>query len=262
MKKGLLRPGSRSGGEVQTYVFDRATFQRVSVADLSPGGRYVLGVVRAGEVIWETDFDPEAERLWLTPWAPPARPSARQPAAKPATAGLRGDVSADGRVDDEADEGAGQVTIGFGPLPEGVVAGSLATVVLTITDDLPTQETALVKALVLGGEVAGRWNSIPLNPNRRQSLELTLGGGARVVASERLATAKAAAGSMSTGLQPNAPNPFNSRTQIVFYKHLHAMKSYHLTHFCFWFWVLILSCIVLSMGRGKDTLVIRIQPFS
>ena len=140
-------------------------------------------------------------------------------------------------------------------------------------DDLPTQETALVEALVLGGEVeglivefsraiagrprdyawggttdahgrvevtitspgrgrlngfyqarartaggevAGQWHSIPLNRNRRQSLELTLGGAARVVASERLAVAKAAAGSLVTGFQFNAPNPFNSSTQIAY----------------------------------------------
>ena len=138
-------------------------------------------------------------------------------------------------------------------------------------DDLPTQETALVEALVLGseveglivefsraiagrprdyawgdttdadgrvevtitspgrgrlngfyqarartagGEAAGQWHSIPINRNRRQSLELTLGGGARVVASERLASAKAAA--RVSGLQPNAPNPFNSSTQIAY----------------------------------------------
>ena len=39
---------NRVGGKV--FVFDRATFQRCSVADLSPGGRYAVGVVRAGEV--------------------------------------------------------------------------------------------------------------------------------------------------------------------------------------------------------------------
>ena len=36
------------------------------------------------------------------------------------------------------------------------------------------------------GELVGRWNSIPLNANRRQILELTLGGGMRVLAVERL----------------------------------------------------------------------------
>ena len=51
-------------------------------------------MVRAGRVYWETEFDPEAEQLWLTPWELPARPS-----AKAVAAGLRGDVSADGRVD-------------------------------------------------------------------------------------------------------------------------------------------------------------------
>ena len=36
------------------------------------------------------------------------------------------------------------------------------------------------------GELVGRWNSIPLNANRRQILELTLGGGMQVLAVERL----------------------------------------------------------------------------
>ena len=40
------------------------------------------------------------------------------------------------------------------------------------------------------GELVGRWNSIPLNANRRQILELTLGGGMRVLAVERLDTVR------------------------------------------------------------------------
>ena len=69
------------------------------------------------------------------------------------------------------------------------------------------------------GEVVGQWDSIPLNRNRRQVLELTLGGGMRVVAVERLDAAKAVTGqeeSLSSGLEPNAPNPFNSSTQIPY----------------------------------------------
>ena len=64
------------------------------------------------------------------------------------------------------------------------------------------------------GEVVGQWHSIPLNRNRRQVLELTLGGGMRVVRVESLAAAKAVAA--AGGLGPNAPNPFNSETQIAY----------------------------------------------
>ena len=93
--KELLRSGSYPAGGALVHVFDRSTFERVDVGDLSPEkGRYVLGAVRDGTVYWEDNFDPEAERLWLMPWTP-----AKRPAAKIATAGLRGDVSADGRVD-------------------------------------------------------------------------------------------------------------------------------------------------------------------
>ena len=64
------------------------------------------------------------------------------------------------------------------------------------------------------GEVVGQWNSIPLNRNKRQVLELTLDGGMRVVRVEPLAAAKA--GTSASGLGPNAPNPFNSATQIAY----------------------------------------------
>ena len=76
------------------------------------------------------------------------------------------------------------------------------------------------------GEVVGRWSSIPLNEGRRQALELTLGGGARVVrvaslaAAEAVAAAKPAfsAGAVpeASGLSPNTPNPFNSATVITY----------------------------------------------
>ena len=42
------------------------------------------------------------------------------------------------------------------------------------------------RARTAGGEVVGQWHSIPLNRGRRQFLELTLGGGMRVVAVEPL----------------------------------------------------------------------------
>ena len=68
------------------------------------------------------------------------------------------------------------------------------------------------------GQVVGQWHSIPLNENRRQVLELTPGGNARVVSSQRLDAAKAVAGGepVAIGLAPNFPNPFNSSTRIVY----------------------------------------------
>ena len=65
------------------------------------------------------------------------------------------------------------------------------------------------------GQVVGQWNSIPLNQNRRQVLELTLGAGMRVVRVEQLAAAKAVAA--TSGLARNVPNPFNSSTQIPYH---------------------------------------------
>ena len=68
----------------------------------------------------------------------------------------------------------------------------------------------------------GQWNSIPLNQNRRQVLELTLAGGMRIVRVEQLAVAKPLVAATknsaanSVGLARNAPNPFNSTTQIVY----------------------------------------------
>ncbi len=77
------------------------------------------------------------------------------------------------------------------------------------------------------GEVVGRWSSIPLNEGRRQALELTLGGGARVVRVASLAAAEAVAAAKpvfetgtvpeASGLSPNSPNPFNSATLITYH---------------------------------------------
>ena len=72
------------------------------------------------------------------------------------------------------------------------------------------------RARTADGDIVGQWHSIPLNRGRRQVLELTLGGGMRIVAVERLAAAKPVAGSLAGGLEPNAPNPFNSSTQIPY----------------------------------------------
>ena len=68
------------------------------------------------------------------------------------------------------------------------------------------------------GRVVGKWNSIPLNRARRQFLELTLGGGMRVVAVEHLVAAKVAAapGAAVNELFPNRPNPFNASTRIAY----------------------------------------------
>ena len=65
------------------------------------------------------------------------------------------------------------------------------------------------------GETVGRWHSIPLNQNRRHVVRLTLGGDARVVRVEPMAAGKAVA--PASGLAPNAPNPFNSSTQIAYH---------------------------------------------
>ena len=65
------------------------------------------------------------------------------------------------------------------------------------------------------GETVGQWHSIPLNRDRRQVLELTLGGGMSIVRVEPLAAAKAVAA--TSGLAPNVPNPFNSATQIAYH---------------------------------------------
>ncbi|MCY3737115.1 MAG: T9SS type A sorting domain-containing protein [Gemmatimonadaceae bacterium] len=81
---------------------------------------------------------------------------------------------------------------------------------------IPEARSGFFKARVRNpaGETLGQWRSIPLNRNRRQILRLTLGGGARVVRSEPLASAKQVA--PARGLAPGAPNPFNSSTQIAY----------------------------------------------
>ena len=82
------------------------------------------------------------------------------------------------------------------------------------------------RATNVDGEVVGQWSSIPLNEGHRQTLELTLGGGARIVRVRELAAAEPVAASKpvfeaeavpeASGLSPNSPNPFNSATLITY----------------------------------------------
>ena len=82
------------------------------------------------------------------------------------------------------------------------------------------------RATNVDGEVVGQWSSIPLNVNQRQVLELTLGGGARVVRVQQLATDAPVAAAKpvfaaeavpeASRLSPNSPNPFNSATVITY----------------------------------------------
>ncbi len=98
---------------------------------------------------------------------------------------------------------------------------------LTISSAYGVSGYYRARATNADGEVVGRWSSIPLNVNQRQVLELTLGGGARVVRVQQLATDTPAAASKpalaaeaapeASGLSPNSPNPFNSATLITYH---------------------------------------------
>ena len=97
---------------------------------------------------------------------------------------------------------------------------------LTISSEDGVNGYYRARATNADGEVVGQWSSIPLNEGRRQVLELTLGGGARVVRVASLASAEpvaaakpaVAAGTVpeASGLAPNSPNPFNSATIITY----------------------------------------------
>ena len=77
-----------------------------------------------------------------------------------------------------------------------------------------------VRARRWDGEIVGQWHSIPLNPDRRQILELIPGERARVVAVEPLDDAKEIAPTRAPDyslLYPNTPNPFNIRTVLSWF---------------------------------------------
>ena len=103
-------------------------------------------------------------------------------------------------------------------------AAGLFSLTISSTDGVSGYYRA--RATNADGEVVGGWSSIPLNVNQRQVLELTLGGGARVVRVQQLATDTPAAASKpalaaeaapeASGLSPNSPNPFNSATVITY----------------------------------------------
>ena len=105
------------------------------------------------------------------------------------------------------------------------VTDSAGRVTLTITSGhgLDASGYYQARARTPDDEVVGWWHSIPLNRNRRQILELTLGGGWRVVAVEPLLPAEKEVTSrvlpvipVITRLDPNYPNPFNRSTLIPY----------------------------------------------
>ena len=98
------------------------------------------------------------------------------------------------------------------------VTDAAGQVALTISSADQVSGLYQARARNAAGEVVGLWNSIPLNEDRRQVLELPLGGDARVVAVEWLdSAAKQVAYLPATSdLEPNYPNPFNSSTQIPY----------------------------------------------
>ncbi len=112
---------------------------------------------------------------------------------------------------------AAEVATGPGTVVEVTVLG----------DAVEGLDVEFSRATNADGEVVGRWSSIPLNEGRRQVLELTLGGGARIVRVASLASAEPVAAAKpafaaetvpeASGLAPNSPNPFNSATLITYH---------------------------------------------
>ncbi len=96
--------------------------------------------------------------------------------------------------------------------------GSLS---LTISNPDGVSGYYTARASNADGEIVGQWHSIPLNHNQRQVLELTLGGGMKIVRVELLAASKPVLAAETvpeaSGLAPNFPNPFNSATLITYH---------------------------------------------
>ena len=94
--------------------------------------------------------------------------------------------------------------------------GSLS---LTISNPDGVSGYYTARASNADGETVGQWHSIPLNRNQRQVLELTLGGGMKIVRVEPLTASKTVAETETaiSGLAPNFPNPFNSATLITYH---------------------------------------------
>ena len=96
--------------------------------------------------------------------------------------------------------------------------GSLS---LTISNPDGVSGYYTARASNADSEIVGQWHSIPLNHNQRQVLELTLGGGMKIVRVEPLAASKPVVTAETvpevSGLAPNFPNPFNSATLITYH---------------------------------------------
>ncbi len=107
------------------------------------------------------------------------------------------------------------------------VTNASGSLVLTISSADGVSGYYRARARSSAGDAVGQWHSIPLNRNQRQVLELTLGGGMKVVRVEPLAAGKLAiaaepftapeAEAAFSGLSPGSPNPFNSATHVVYH---------------------------------------------
>ena len=101
------------------------------------------------------------------------------------------------------------------------VTDAAGRVALTISGTDRVTGFYQARALTSEDKVVGQWHSIPLNRDRRQILELTLGGGMRVVAVEPL-DARGRQGQAVAAATPvfrlgrGFPNPFNAEVRVPF----------------------------------------------